>query len=160
MAGWTLGRILRGARKHALEAALDAAVVALCYLLATGVRLGGRIDAPEHTSAALVALGAGVLQVVANIVFDVYWRDWAVAALEDLVAIVKASVVVAAGLLVFNLVTAEHPIPMTAIIPGLGLVILAEGAIKIRSSAPGSRARLEDRRRTDSSCTNSLSTSE
>ncbi|HET7700134.1 MAG TPA: polysaccharide biosynthesis protein [Candidatus Limnocylindria bacterium] len=132
MAGWTPGRLLRGARKHALEAALDAAVVALCYLLVTGVRLGGRIDAPEHTSAVLVALGAGALQVAANIVFDVYWRDWAVAALEDLVAIAKASVVVAAGLLLFNLVTAEHPIPMTAILPGLGLVILAEGAIKIR----------------------------
>ena len=132
MRGWTLRRIVGGVRKHAFEAILDALVVSVAYLLATGVRLGGRIDAPEHTQAALVALAAGVAQVIANVVFDVYWRDWAVAALEDLVAIVKASIVVAVLLLVYDIVSVDHPIPISAIFPGLGLVLLAEGTLKIR----------------------------
>ncbi len=125
-------RIGRGIGKHAPEGALDALVVALCYFLVTGVRLGGRIDAPEHVPAVLVALGAGALQVIANVLLDVYWRDWAVAALEDLVALVKASVIVAFALFLFNAVASEHPIPSSAILPGLGLVILAEGTLKIR----------------------------
>ncbi|TMB62586.1 MAG: polysaccharide biosynthesis protein [Chloroflexi bacterium] len=132
MKGWTLARIARGIRKHALEGLVDALLVAVCYILVTGVRLGGRIDAPEHTALAAVALGAGAAQVLMNIVLDVYWRDWSVAALEDLVAIVKASAVVALGLFVFDLVGPDHPIPFSAILPGFGLVVLAEGTLKIR----------------------------
>src|SRR5207249_4111717 len=132
MKKWTLARIARGIRKHALEGLVDALLVAVCYILVTGVRLGGRIDAPEHTALAAVALGAGAAQVLMNIVLDVYWRDWSVAALEDLVAIVKASAVVALGLFVFDLVGPDHPIPFSAILPGFGLVVLAEGTLKIR----------------------------
>lgn len=132
MTSWSLARIARGARKHAAAGVLDALVVTLAYFSATGVRLGGRIDSPEHAGALTVALGAGIAQVVANIVFDVYWRDWAIAALEDLVALVKASLTVAAGLLVLNLVSDVHAIPNSAILPGLGLVLLGEGALKLR----------------------------
>src|SRR6266511_805712 len=95
MKGWTPARIASGIRRHALEGILDALVVALAYFLATGVRLGGRIDAPEHAEALVVALVAGAAQVIAHNAFDVYWRDWAAAALEDLVALVKASTLVA-----------------------------------------------------------------
>ena len=122
----------RGVRKHAVAGVLDALVVTLAYFSATGVRLGGRIDSPEHTGALAVALGAGIAQVLANIVFDVYWRDWAIAALEDLVALVKSSLTVAAALLVLNLVSDVHAIPNSAILPGLGLVLLGEGALKLR----------------------------
>src|SRR6266508_4422879 len=80
----------------------------------------------------LDALVAGAAQVLANIAFDVYWRDWAVAALEDLVALVKASTLVAVGLFALNLISVEHSIPNSAILPGLGLVLLAEGALKLR----------------------------
>lgn len=125
-------RVLRAARRHALEGLLDLAVVALAYALATGVRLGGQLGAPEHADALAVAFGAGLLQVLANVVFDVYWRNWAVAALEDLVALIKASLVVAVALLVLNLVSDVHAIPNSAIIPGLGLVLLGEGALKLR----------------------------
>jgi FlaA1/EpsC-like NDP-sugar epimerase len=132
MKGWSMAGIVDGARKHAVEGILDAIVVALAYFLATGVRLGGRLDAPEHAEALVVATGAGVVQVVVNILFDLYWRDWAVAALEDLVALIKASVLIAAGLLVLNLVSDVHAIPNSAILPGLGLVLLGEGALKLR----------------------------
>lgn len=132
MGGWTPASIARGIRKHALEGILDALVVALAYFLATGVRLGGRLDAPEHAEALVVALVAGAAQVLANIAFDVYWRDWTVAALEDLIALVKASAAVAAALLVLNLLSEVHSIPNSAILPGLGLVLLAEGTLKLR----------------------------
>jgi FlaA1/EpsC-like NDP-sugar epimerase len=111
---------------------LDGLVVALAYLLATGLRLGGRIDSPEDAGALVVAGCAGVAQVIANIAFNVYWRDWGVAALEDLVALVKASALVAVGLLALNIVSEIHVIPNSAILPGLGLVVLFEGAVKMR----------------------------
>jgi FlaA1/EpsC-like NDP-sugar epimerase len=132
MSDWTLGRLARGLRKHALAGLMDWLVVAVAYFLATGVRLGGSIDAPEHAGALVVCLAAGAAQVVASVAFDVYWRDWGVAALEDLVALVKASSLVAAGLFVLNLLSEVHSVPNSAILPGLGLALLAEGALKLR----------------------------
>src|SRR5712692_8860648 len=132
MSHWSWARVVRGTKRHALSAILDATVVALGYLLATGLRLGGRIDSPEDAGALVVASCAGVAQVIANIAFNVYWRDWGVAALEDLVALVKASALVAVGLFALNIVSEIHVIPNSAILPGLGLVVLFEGALKMR----------------------------
>lgn len=132
MTGWTAARIVRGLRRRAADAILDALVVALAYLLATGVRLGGVFETPADALAVPVALGAGALQVFTNVVLDVYWRDWSVAALEDLVALVKSSVLVAVALFALNFVSDVHVIPNSAILPGLGLVILAEGTLKLR----------------------------
>jgi FlaA1/EpsC-like NDP-sugar epimerase len=124
--------MVRGLRKHAAEALLDALVVALAYLLATGIRIGGLFETRSDLYALPVALGAGALQVATNVLFDVYWRVWSVAALEDLVALVKSSFLVALALFALNLVSDVHVIPNSAILPGLGLVILAEGALKLR----------------------------
>ena len=45
-----------------------------------------------------VFLWAGLIQVGTNVVFDIYWRDWSVAAMEYLVALLK-SCALAFGLL-------------------------------------------------------------
>src|SRR3989442_1471251 len=67
MKGWTVARVFRGLRRHAAEALLDALVVALAYLLATGIRIGGLFETRADAYAVPVALGAGALQVATNI---------------------------------------------------------------------------------------------
>lgn len=111
---------------------IDLLVVAVSYLLATGVRLGGRLDSPEHTGAAAIALAAGAVQVGANLGFRIYRRDWAVAALADVVALSGSSAVVATGLLLLNVVSPDHFIPTAAVLPGLGLAIVGQAALKLR----------------------------
>lgn len=120
----------------ALTALIDLLVVAVAYLLATGVRLGGRIDSPEHTGAAAVALAAGAAQVAANLAFRVYRRDWAVAALEDVSALAAASALVAGGIFALNVVSPDHFIPNGAVLPGFGLALVAQAAFKLRPRWP------------------------
>jgi len=106
------------------------------YLIAVGVRTGGGVEAPSPYGAILLALGAGISQVVANAVLNVYWRDWNVVALEDLIAIAKATFIVMTGLLIFNLFSDAHFLPYGAVITGAGLVLLAEAAIHLRPRWP------------------------
>jgi FlaA1/EpsC-like NDP-sugar epimerase len=115
-----------------LEALADCLLVALTYLLAVGVRVGGRIEATDPSAVLLLVAGAGVLQVVGNVFFRLYWRNWTLAALEDLVAIVKASLLPAAALLTVNAITDLHYIPTGSVVTGAGLVILVQSAIRLR----------------------------
>ncbi len=124
--------MLKRVALRALDAAIDWTVVVLTYLLAVGVRVGGRIDSSDPAVALMLLGGAGVLQVVGNILFQVYWRNWNLAALEDLIAIVKASVLPAAFLLVINALTDPHYIPTGSIVTGAGLVIVVQSALKLR----------------------------
>lgn len=123
---------LRGVSRFGAEAVVDGLVVAATYFLATGVRLGGRLDTPEHTLAIQASLIVGAVQVLANALLRVYRRDWSVAALEDLVALSASSAAVAVAIGVANLMLPAHPIPNGAILPGMGLAIVAQAALKLR----------------------------
>ncbi len=131
---WNVGRVLGGVWKYGPAALLDALAVFATYLLAVGVRTGGRadLDIPDPAATIAAAMAAGGLQVLANVLFDVYWRDWSVAALEDVLALVKASGVVAVAFLSFNFASDSHAIPSGAVVTGAGLVVLVEAALKLR----------------------------
>src|SRR4051812_3763492 len=86
---WTPGRLGRGAARRGPAAVADCLLVFAIYIIAAGVRTGGRLDQPGPLETAGLALVAGLIQVATNVLFAVYWRDWSVAALEDLVALLK-----------------------------------------------------------------------
>jgi len=121
-----------------LEAFADFLLVALTYLLAVGVRVGvgGRIDTTDPSAVLLLAGAAGLLQVIGNIFFRVYWRNWSLAALEDLIAIVKATLLPAVALLAVNVATDPHYIPTGSVVTGAGLVVLVESALRLRPRWP------------------------
>ncbi len=129
---WTPDRIARGALRHGPTAVADALAVTVVYLTAIGARIGELPFGPEDLRSLLLALGAGVLQAVMNVVFDVYWRDWTAAALEDVLAVAKASIAGTSALLLFNLVSETHYIPNGAILTGGGLVIVVQLAMRLR----------------------------
>lgn len=111
---------------------LDAVSVFALYMLAAGVRTGGRLDAPSPVDTASLAAVAGLLQVAGNLAFAVYWRDWSVAGLEDLVALLKASAVAFLALFVFDSLSEPHAIPYAALFSGVSLVVLSQCALKLR----------------------------
>jgi FlaA1/EpsC-like NDP-sugar epimerase len=132
-------RLIDGIRRYAVSAVLDLVVVALTYMLAIAVRTGGRPEVfdPELAPFSVaLAFSAGIFQVICNLLFAVYWRDWSAAALEDMVAIFKACALVIMSLLAFNLVSATHWIPTGAILAGGSLSFLLEAALHLRPRWP------------------------
>jgi len=136
---WTISRIGGGIRRHGPAAVADWAAVAAAYVVAIAVRTGGRPEVldPEVAPLAIgLAFAAGGFQVVSNLVFAVYWRDWSAAAIEDMVALIEASGAVAALLLLFNLGTDTHWIPTGAVIAGATLSLLMEATLHLRPRWP------------------------
>ena len=136
---WTLARITRGIRRHGARALIDCLAVGTTYVLAIAVRTGGRpevFDPQLAPFAIAAAFGAGLLQVLSNLIFDVYWRDWSAASIEDMVAIAKATALVVAALLGFNLATDAHWIPTGAILAGGSLSLVVEAALHLRPRWP------------------------
>src|SRR5437867_2603440 len=130
-----MARIAGGIKRYGATAVIDCLAVAATYVLAIAVRTGGRpeIFDPVIAPFALVsALGAGLLQVLCNLLFDVYWRDWSAAAIEDMVALVKATTVVVVALLALNYGTDAHWIPTGAILAGGSLSLVVEAALRLR----------------------------
>jgi FlaA1/EpsC-like NDP-sugar epimerase len=122
---------------RAIEASVDWLLVTLVYLFAVGVRTGGRVeDTADPQTLLLLAGAAGATQVVGNILFQVYWRNWNLAALEDLGAVLKASALPAGFLLTVNLLTQQHSVPNASIVTGACLVILVECAVRLRPRWP------------------------
>lgn len=130
--GSPIARISTGIVRYGPTALSDWAAVTATYLLAVVVRTGGRFDIPNTAGAVAVAAVAGALQVGANVAFHVYRRDWSVAALEDLVALAKATGVVVAALLAFNVVSEDHYLPFGAVLSGGVAVLAVEGALRLR----------------------------
>ncbi len=129
------GRIAQVARsvvRHMPIALVDAAAVAMTYLLAVTVRTGGRFDIPDAGGAVALAAAAGAAQVVANMAFQVYRRDWTVAGIEDLIAIAKATGAVVAALLAFDIVSEDHYLPFGAVLSGGAMVLVVQGALRLR----------------------------
>jgi FlaA1/EpsC-like NDP-sugar epimerase len=130
---------VHGIRRYLHLAVLDLVAVGLTYALAVALRTGAPPEVLEPQIAPLsifVAFGAGVLQVVGNLFFAVYWRDWSAAALEDMVALAKSSAFVVIALLAFNLGTNAHWIPTGAILAGGSLSIFVETALHLRPRWP------------------------
>lgn len=136
---WSVLRVARGIRNYGPEATLDAFMVAATYVLAVTLRTGGRLDVldpidPYKTLAA--SLGAGVLQVIFNLLFDVYWRNWSFAAIEDVIALAKSTVIVTVLLLVFNLAVDTRFMPVGAVLAGGSLALIVETTLKLRPRWP------------------------
>src|SRR5205823_3709755 len=115
-------------------ALLDCAAVTGAYLLAVAVRAGAR---PEEFASDLrailgLALIAGVLQVAGNILFLVYWRDWSVASIEDLLALAKATALSLLVVLAFDSVLPTHVIPYGAVFSAVFVVFFLEAALQLR----------------------------
>ena len=128
---WTVGRFGRGIIRRGPAAVADCLVVFTIYIIAAGVRTGGRLDQPGPLETAALALVAGLIQVAMNVVFEIYWRDWSVAALEDLVALLKSWGLSFVMLLLTDTLTEPHVLPYAALLSGAPLVLLAECAIKL-----------------------------
>jgi len=123
--------LLRGMARRAPSAVADCLLVFSIYMLAAGVRTGGRLDAPSPVETAALALLAGLFQVGANSLFEIYWRDWSVAALEDLVALLKSSAVAFAILFLLDTLTEPHVLPYAALFSGAPIVLLLMCAMKL-----------------------------
>jgi FlaA1/EpsC-like NDP-sugar epimerase len=136
---WTLGRVVGGIRRYGVMAAADCLAVGTTYALAVALRTGAPPEVLEPQVAPLsigVAFGAGVLQVLGNLVFAVYWRDWTAASLEDMVALAKSTTLVVVGLLAFNLGTDAHWIPTGAVLAGGSLSLFVQAALHLRPRWP------------------------
>jgi FlaA1/EpsC-like NDP-sugar epimerase len=136
---WTPARVLGGIKRYGAVAFLDWLAVGTTYVLAVAVRTGGRpevFDPDLAPYAFAAAFSAGMLQVLCNMLFDVYWRDWSAAAIEDMVAIVKATSLVVVALLAFNLSTDTHWLPTGAILAGGSLSLVVEAALHLRPRWP------------------------
>jgi FlaA1/EpsC-like NDP-sugar epimerase len=136
---WTFSRVVAGIHRYGAIALLDWLAVGATYILAVAVRTGGRPEVfdPQLAPFAIsAAFAAGALQVLSNLLFDVYWRDWSAAAIEDMVAVIKATTVVVVALLIFNLALDAHVIPIGAILAGGSLSLVVEAAIHLRPRWP------------------------
>jgi FlaA1/EpsC-like NDP-sugar epimerase len=136
---WSSLRVARGVRSYGPEALLDVLAVAASYAFANVLRTGGRFDvlAPTDPWVIVVAsLGAGILQVIFNILFSVYWRNWNFAAIEDVLSIARSTVLVMALLLVLDLVTDARFMPIGAVLAGGSFVLVVETGLKLRPRWP------------------------
>lgn len=132
---WTLWRVARGILRYGTLALIDVFVVAAIYLLAVALRTGGRpeeLDVAVPELAIALALGAGIVQVLANILFDVYRRDWSYPAFEDVLAVVKATMLVGVTLVAVEVAAGQRWIPMGAVLSGTSVVLVVETAIRLR----------------------------
>ena len=109
--------LVRGVRKNALAGLLDGAITTVAYLLALGLRTGMRFETIDTKVALSLCLLAGVAQVFANIVADIYWRTWRYVALRDAIALLNASIAAMVIVLAADLLTpgAERNLPLSTI---------------------------------------------
>jgi FlaA1/EpsC-like NDP-sugar epimerase len=136
---WDLSRMAGGVAKYGPVALVDCLSVAATYAIAVAIRTEGRVDELGGSGAAgtlVVVLAAGIAQVVSNIMFAVYWRDWSVAALEDVTAIAKSTSLVAFGLILLNLVLPNHYVPTGAVLAGASFVFVMQSVVRLRPRWP------------------------
>jgi FlaA1/EpsC-like NDP-sugar epimerase len=125
-------RLLQGSLRRGPSALIDCLAVATIYLATAAVRTGANVPTETLSETVGLALIGGLLQVASNIFFQVYWRDWSAAALEDLVALVKSTAVSFVVLFLIDSVLPVRPIPYAALAGGVFAVLFVETAIQLR----------------------------
>jgi FlaA1/EpsC-like NDP-sugar epimerase len=136
---WNLARISGGLAKYGPAAVVDCLSVAATYAIAVAIRTEGRVDSLGGIGSSgtlLVVLAAGLGQVISNVAFAVYWRDWSVAALEDVTAIAKSTAVVAFVLVLLNFVLQTHYVPLGAVLAGASFVFVMQCVVRLRPRWP------------------------
>jgi FlaA1/EpsC-like NDP-sugar epimerase len=136
---WGARRVWRGIRKYGPTALVDCLAVAATYTTAVALRTEGlfyNVDGGQPGGVFVVSLAAGIAQVLSNIAFAVYWRDWRAAGLEDVAAVAKATAVVALGLVLLNVAMTTHYIPMGAVLAGGSTAFLVESGLRLRPGWP------------------------
>ena len=131
---WTRQRFIGGIRKYGLAAIADVGAVSLCYVAAVLFRTGARfeqLDIPDWTTVIFFAGITGCAQVLGNILFDVYWRDWGAGSLEDAIAVLKATGFGALALLAIEMLSIRA-IPLGAIVAGASFAFVGEVALRLR----------------------------
>ena len=107
----------RGVRKNALAGLIDGGIAALSYLLALSLRTGLRFESVHLDIALMLCAVAGVAQVFANIVADVYWRSWRYVSVRDAIAILNAAIAAGVIVLAADLLTpgSQRDLPLSTI---------------------------------------------
>ena len=110
---------------------LDLGAVALCYVVAVLVRVGGRLEQMEIDDATAIAGMAAVVQVAGNSLLQVYRPTWPERP-RSLVLLVIPAISVGALLATFNVLRPSHPIPYAAIPTAVLLSVAAELVLHTR----------------------------
>src|SRR5204863_8805115 len=120
------GRARGGIRtmRSLVAISLDLGAVALCYVIAVLVRVGGRLERAEIDDAAALAAMAAIVQVAGNSLLQIYRPSWPERP-RSLVLLVIPAIAVAALLATFNVLRPSHPIPYAAIPTAVVLSIAA-----------------------------------
>lgn len=115
--GRALSWFANGVRKNAPAGLIDGAICSGAYLLALALRTGLRFDTIEVRNALLLCGLAGVAQVFANIVADIYWRTWRYVSLRDAIALLNSSIAAAVVVLAADLLMpgTERNLPLSTI---------------------------------------------
>ena len=129
---------LRGLVKNAVWATVDLIVTALAYVLALGLRTGFRFEQIEPRIALELCVIAGIVQVIINVPFDIYWRTWRFVALRDAFALFAAAMIAGVIVLLVDvfLPGQERDLPLSTIPIG---ALLAAGlllAVRLRDRLP------------------------
>ena len=130
--------LAQGLAKNAIPAAADAVIAALAYGIALGLRTGFRFDQIDPVTALQLCAAAGVLQVPANMLFNIYWRTWRFVSLRDALALLEAAALAGGAALVLDFVvpTAQRGLPLSTIPIG---ALIAAGlllAYRLRDRVP------------------------
>src|SRR5207247_1065726 len=98
---------------------------------------GMRFDTVDLSIALGLCAVAGVTQVFANIVADVYWRTWRYVSLRDAIALFNASIAAAVIVLAADLLTpsGERNLPLSTILFGALLTAGFQLTYRLRDRA-------------------------
>jgi FlaA1/EpsC-like NDP-sugar epimerase len=136
--GRAISWFANGVRKNAPAGLIDGVICSGAYLLALALRTGLRFDTIEVRNALFLCGLAGVAQVFANIVADIYWRTWRYVSLRDALALLNASIAAAVVVLAADLLMpgTERNLPLSTIPIG---ALLTAGFLllyRLRDRAP------------------------
>ena len=113
-------------------AGLDLLAVFAAYLVSVVFRIGGRFELAEPEQAIALAILAGVVQVAGNAGLGVYRPMWRLTRSRDLVDLAAPALTGALVVLVINIATGEHGIPLAALPIAAGLAFLLMVARRLR----------------------------
>ncbi len=136
------GRIVARMRRDGFLAALDVCLVLSAYLAPLAMRFDGAVPTRYWNNFWRFLPVAVAIHISANLVFGLYGRMWRYASVEEARRVALAGLT--AGLIVIAIneaAGAQHPLPLSVVVSGATLALLALGAIRFQNRLFGFRRR-------------------